>query len=190
DSIASLESALEARIGVYGPKHLEVASAMVALGDALLEQGEHERARQLLDDGLAMQRELAGEQAIETAPTLLSRAKLAQRRGQLNEAERLYAESLGIYRLHELDRTSAAASVVNELANLHSYRGNFAEAGRLYRTALDIDRDALGRDHPQVAMHLHNLAVMMHLDRKSTRLNSSHVKISYAVFCLKKKKQS
>src|SRR5690606_41853231 len=27
-----------------------------------------------------------------------------------------------------------------------------------------------------------------HVDRKSTRLNSSHVKISYAVFCLKKKK--
>ena len=27
------------------------------------------------------------------------------------------------------------------------------------------------------------------LDRKSTRLNSSHVVISYAVFCLKKKKQ-
>src|SRR5699024_11329537 len=26
-----------------------------------------------------------------------------------------------------------------------------------------------------------------HLDRKSTRLNSSHVSISYAVFCLKKK---
>src|SRR5690606_41227047 len=28
------------------------------------------------------------------------------------------------------------------------------------------------------------------LDRKSTRLNSSHVKISYAVFCLKKKNPS
>src|SRR5436309_5475302 len=27
------------------------------------------------------------------------------------------------------------------------------------------------------------------LDRKSTRLNSSHVKISYAVFCLKKKRR-
>src|SRR3712207_8514447 len=27
-----------------------------------------------------------------------------------------------------------------------------------------------------------------HLDRKSTRLNSSHANISYAVFCLKKKK--
>src|SRR5690606_40186399 len=28
------------------------------------------------------------------------------------------------------------------------------------------------------------------IDRKSTRLNSSHVKISYAVFCLKKKKKT
>src|SRR5690606_42075228 len=31
------------------------------------------------------------------------------------------------------------------------------------------------------------LADRGHRDRKSTRLNSSHVKISYAVFCLKKK---
>src|SRR2546426_1540134 len=29
---------------------------------------------------------------------------------------------------------------------------------------------------------------VFHLDRKSTRLNSSHLVISYAVFCLKKKK--
>src|SRR5699024_11416358 len=31
------------------------------------------------------------------------------------------------------------------------------------------------------------MAVLVHADRKSTRLNSSHVSISYAVFCLKKK---
>src|SRR5690554_7657642 len=33
------------------------------------------------------------------------------------------------------------------------------------------------------------VARMQIIDRKSTRLNSSHVRISYAVFCLKKKKQ-
>src|SRR5687768_17739427 len=33
-------------------------------------------------------------------------------------------------------------------------------------------------------------AVVTHQDRKSTRLNSSHGYISYAVFCLKKKKKS
>src|SRR5690554_7398632 len=32
-----------------------------------------------------------------------------------------------------------------------------------------------------------SLQVLIHRDRKSTRLNSSHVRISYAVFCLKKK---
>src|SRR5690606_41181109 len=33
-------------------------------------------------------------------------------------------------------------------------------------------------------------AALASRDRKSTRLNSSHVKISYAVFCLKKKKKT
>src|SRR5256885_3032588 len=40
--------------------------------------------------------------------------------------------------------------------------------------------------------HRSDLAAMYQLafeDRKSTRLNSSHLVISYAVFCLKKKKQ-
>src|SRR5690554_7455217 len=34
---------------------------------------------------------------------------------------------------------------------------------------------------------LHLIVEGFELDRKSTRLNSSHVRISYAVFCLKKK---
>src|SRR5947209_16564956 len=34
---------------------------------------------------------------------------------------------------------------------------------------------------------LHSLPGRLALDRKSTRLNSSHANISYAVFCLKKK---
>src|SRR2546427_7669655 len=35
--------------------------------------------------------------------------------------------------------------------------------------------------------HLGGTIDVNHLDRKSTRLNSSHSQISYAVFCLKKK---
>src|SRR5690606_41192241 len=34
--------------------------------------------------------------------------------------------------------------------------------------------------------HKHDFFIIVLLDRKSTRLNSSHVNISYAVFCLKK----
>src|SRR5690625_6229311 len=36
-------------------------------------------------------------------------------------------------------------------------------------------------------MLITNTGVLVRTDRKSTRLNSSHVAISYAVFCLKKK---
>src|SRR5690606_20520900 len=47
-------------------------------------------------------------------------------------------------------------------------------------------------EHRQAADHedcrgRHDREVLLGGDRKSTRLNSSHVKISYAVFCLKKK---
>src|SRR5690625_8036098 len=40
---------------------------------------------------------------------------------------------------------------------------------------------------PEVGRHL---LASLGTDRKSTRLNSSHVAISYAVFCLKKKKKT
>src|SRR5436309_11976940 len=45
-----------------------------------------------------------------------------------------------------------------------------------------LDRDPLGAVVQPGHVELAEIA-----DRKSTRLNSSHVKISYAVFCLKKK---
>ena len=40
---------------------------------------------------------------------------------------------------------------------------------------------------PDLDQHLADAATA--IDRKSTRLNSSHALISYAVFCLKKKKK-
>src|SRR5690348_17963744 len=47
---------------------------------------------------------------------------------------------------------------------------------------------AVGRRHLHLAHELGAEGAV--LDRKSTRLNSSHPSISYAVFCLKKKKKS
>src|SRR2546430_8836302 len=42
---------------------------------------------------------------------------------------------------------------------------------------------------PPAVVHLSRYAMRGRRDRKSTRLNSSHSQISYAVFCLKKKKK-
>src|SRR5438874_9561264 len=63
--------------------------------------------------------------------------------------------------------------VRNERAHPH------VAVARLVLELIDpVDRDYVRRADPAK------------VDRKSTRLNSSHVEISYAVFCLKKKKNN
>src|SRR2546427_935483 len=55
-----------------------------------------------------------------------------------------------------------------------------------------FDHERPGRDergHLRVVERIAEVE-FHHLDRKSTRLNSSHSQISYAVFCLKKKKKT
>src|SRR3712207_8513980 len=49
--------------------------------------------------------------------------------------------------------------------------------------------EALGRLRPPERGQPARVGENLRRDRKSTRLNSSHANISYAVFCLKKKKQ-
>src|SRR5690242_21236855 len=54
----------------------------------------------------------------------------------------------------------------------------------------DIVRERFGhRDDQSGALLLEGIQRVPERDRKSTRLNSSHMSISYAVFCLKKKKK-
>src|SRR3712207_8794183 len=60
--------------------------------------------------------------------------------------------------------------------------GSHSVSGLAHQTKLDLrplDRRTSSDTVPSA-----------HLDRKSTRLNSSHANISYAVFCLKKKKKT
>src|SRR5205814_7833244 len=76
--------------------------------------------------------------------------------------------------------------------------GDRAGARRLDRrpsvVALDFSRqsgagaaDDLDRAHARAGK---TRKIQRHEDRKSTRLNSSHLGISYAVFCLKKKRKN
>src|SRR4051794_41746128 len=64
-----------------------------------------------------------------------------------------------------------------ELIYLHDHRGfSLPMSGLIVSTVMAVN-DPAGPAHAT-------------LDRKSTRLNSSHPSISYAVFCLKKKKKN
>src|SRR2546426_7777297 len=65
--------------------------------------------------------------------------------------------------------------------------GNRAAAGRRRLGSRDPGRGPLAA-RPQCPIPRFRM-IELRTDRKSTRLNSSHLVISYAVFCLKKKKK-
>src|SRR5438477_8073793 len=67
------------------------------------------------------------------------------------------------------------------------FQGSNAPRGRVR----DVER-LPAELNPPALVHDERLDFMLRsgLDRKSTRLNSSHMSISYAVFCLKKKKMT
>src|SRR2546430_12643917 len=67
----------------------------------------------------------------------------------------------------------------------------------LFRSEIERRKDQVDRlrrpepiDRPGQHAHVRVHAAVLERDRKSTRLNSSHSQISYAVFCLKKKKKT
>src|SRR5690606_40366542 len=75
--------------------------------------------------------------------------------------------------------------LASRLTGLGGVDGLLDDAPRLRAVPLQPLRQAPVEDLLDVGPDLG--VAELGLDRKSTRLNSSHVKISYAVFCLKKK---
>src|SRR5699024_12170454 len=69
---------------------------------------------------------------------------------------------------------------------IHHYASGCRANGMPY---IDLDDAVLIRWLPIRTQTIYLVCVSLQRDRKSTRLNSSHVSISYAVFCLKKKNE-
>src|SRR5256885_5639250 len=75
-------------------------------------------------------------------------------------------------------------------STLFPYTTLFRSVARLARTIskMDVAGSSVSVMRVRDVCEGDRNAGLLHLDRKSTRLNSSHLVISYAVFCLKKKK--
>src|SRR5256884_5621072 len=88
-----------------------------------------------------------------------------------------YPDHPGIahYLIHATDRPELAA-------------GGFEAARRYAAIAPDSAHALHMPSHIFVRLGLWQDSITSNIDRKSTRLNSSHGYISYAVFCLKKKR--
>src|SRR5699024_11904698 len=102
---------------------------------------------------------------------------MQSRRMKTDEAREALAEAMR--------RVSTIALVHESLLQGSQEAVHFDEViDRCLRLAVDAASATVHRaGTPQLA----DAQVEVRTDRKSTRLNSSHVSISYAVFCLKKK---
>src|SRR2546427_9469076 len=78
--------------------------------------------------------------------------------------------------LRSLQVENPASLAHRGLGMLYEKEGRTKDAIEEYQKYLELSPDALDRER-----------IERRIDRKSTRLNSSHSQISYAVFCLKKK---
>src|SRR5699024_11410350 len=88
--------------------------------------------------------------------------------------------------LHDALPISPTQAVGQESAQHRGTKRSKQDDQRAVRHDL---RRGLSRVVELVHQEVHLVARHRGKDRKSTRLNSSHVSISYAVFCLKKKKE-
>src|SRR3712207_7926930 len=95
----------------------------------------------------------------------------------------------GDTRLRFRAKIDVVESMGSELYAYFGVRSEAAESAQLTELARDAGMEDLpssGGDSQQIVARLDAASS----DRKSTRLNSSHANISYAVFCLKKKNRS
>src|SRR3989442_9812899 len=74
-------------------------------------------------------------------------------------------------------------------STLFPYTTLFRSLADFLRYELELTGTHVGCEHGVCGACTGRVDDMGAGDRKSTRLNSSHVRISYAVFCLKKKKK-
>src|SRR5690606_14759738 len=100
-----------------------------------------------------------------------------------------YLVKLILSKVENIDEINKYLLRINKISPIYEYKfKNFTF------TLVNIIKDSMNfkitdKNNRSVRVTIYNLKNLFTTkDRKSTRLNSSHVKISYAVFCLKKKK--
>lgn len=146
----------------WGIVSLEAARLLDQAGLYLLEQGQYQQARTLLQRALVMRETLLGPEHLDVALSLENLAGPYLYQGLYAQAEPLFERVLAIRSRILGEQNSDVAVSLNNLGLLYQYQGDFARAADLYRQALDIWQRGETTDHPHVARTTGNLAWLYH----------------------------
>src|SRR5438874_6076251 len=190
EAIRVAETALEVAKRAFPGAQSPLATAFEKLGQLLDQKGDRASAKAYLLKTHAILEKLESPDQRAVYRSARRLAFLCDNLGQSEEAIGFYQKAIAAgTQLGDLPY-SDLGTMLNNVALIFRKSGRQKAAEPYYLQALQIYERQLGSNHADVASVLNNLAVFYtnERDRKSTRLNSSHVEISYAVFCLKKKK--
>jgi serine/threonine-protein kinase len=132
---------------------------LLELGRARIGAGDLNAADAPLQEALRLSQGNFGATSQESGRALWILGKLRQQQGQFGEAKDLYKRALAISETTLAPQTDVSA-VLDDLAQIYSRELQWELAKQTYERALDVDRRVLGDDHPRVAIHLQNLAVV------------------------------
>ncbi|HLZ62910.1 MAG TPA: FxSxx-COOH system tetratricopeptide repeat protein, partial [Ktedonosporobacter sp.] len=146
-----------------GPEHPEVAGLLSNLAILYSHQGQYAQAEPLVRRALQIHEQALGPEHPEVADSLQVLANLCREQGKYPEAKQLYQRALQI---REATGHPEAVEPLHGLANLYRDRSHYPQAERLYQRALQIHEQALGPEHPRVAILLTDLAECYHMQRR------------------------
>jgi eukaryotic-like serine/threonine-protein kinase len=156
DALPILDESLQLQPQVNDRSRL---STLLELGQAYVGAGDLAAAEKPLQEALRLSQNNFGATSQESGRALWILGKLRHQQGRFGEAKDLYKRALGISE-STLAPQSDVSAILDDLAQIYAREQQWALAKQTYERALDVDRHVLGDDHPRVAMHLHNLAVV------------------------------
>jgi serine/threonine protein kinase/tetratricopeptide (TPR) repeat protein len=154
-----LRAALAEQTQRLGANNADTAATALALGNLLQNRNDFAGAAPYLEQALAVNRRHHGDDHIAVAVSLRSLANLRLREQRFDEALALLDQSMRI--LERQKDATELASTLDAHAHVLIARGDNAGAERDYRRALASIESSLGRDHPDTALTIHNLAVTL-----------------------------
>jgi len=151
------ERVLALRREALGPRHFEVALALVNFAAVHQAMGDHAEARAQLESALAIFEDVLGPDHPIVARTLNNLANTLFAAGSLDEALALHERARDLKERMLGPAHPDLAMTLNNIGAVHVQRGELPAATRLFARALEINERALGPTHPEVAASLHNL---------------------------------
>jgi tetratricopeptide (TPR) repeat protein len=158
EAIESLEAALAIDESVYGPRGLNVATRLAAIGQAYRDAQRYDDAALALERALRIREAAFGPSDPRTARALTMVARFYADQGRYRDAELLLERSLAIHQ----DAGGGESDVALNLANLgalHVAQGDYDEARPFYERALSARHAS-----PQVSAEISNLALAARAD--------------------------